>query len=113
MTYKRICTVVLLCFMSFQLYAQVTLPVARNIQATFDKNTRTASGKPGDNYWQNSAVYNLQLNFNPSTRLISGKADIDYTNHSPDTLNEIVFKLFKMTKWLVVDSIKKEISIDL
>lgn len=94
MTYKRICTVVLLCFMSFQLYAQVSLPVARNIQAAFDKGTRNTNGKPGDNYWQNSAVYNLQLNFNPSTRLISGKVDIDYTNNSPDTLNEVVFKLF-------------------
>jgi hypothetical protein len=94
MTYNRMLTAVFLCFISFQLYAQVNLPVARNIQAAFDKGTRNINGKPGDRYWQNSAVYNLQINFNPATRLVSGKVDIDYSNQSPDTLHQIVFKLF-------------------
>ncbi len=74
--------------------AQAALPVPRNIQAAFEKGTRSTEGVPGKNYWQNSATYSLGINFNPSTRLVSGQDDIVYTNNSPDTLREIVFKLY-------------------
>ena len=86
--------VIALLFCTLHLNAQVTLPVARNIQQAFDNKTRSANGQPGSGYWQNNAVYNLQLTFNPSTRLVSGKADIVYNNQSPDTLKSIVFKLY-------------------
>ncbi len=79
---------------TFMLYAQPTLQVPRDIQTTYDKGTRTTSGKPGKNYWQNSANYDLQIRFEPATRLISGREEIIYTNNSPDTLKEIVFKLY-------------------
>ena len=32
-------------------FAQTTLPVPANIQATYTKGTRTATGAPGKNYW--------------------------------------------------------------
>jgi hypothetical protein len=51
-------------------------------------------GKPGKNYWQNAAVYNIAVNFDPATRVIKGSETITYTNNSPDTLKEIVFKLY-------------------
>jgi len=79
---------------TFMLYAQTTLPVPRNIQSAYDKGTRSTTGKPGKNYWQNTADYNLQIRFEPATRLISGREEILYTNNSPDTLKEIVFKLY-------------------
>ena len=31
--------------------AQPTLPVPRNLQATYTKGTRSPSGQPGPNYW--------------------------------------------------------------
>ncbi|WP_153798102.1 M1 family metallopeptidase [Foetidibacter luteolus] len=74
--------------------AQVTLPVARNIQAAFNRDTRSNTGQPGSRYWQNRAAYKISINFNPATRLISGTVDINYYNQSPDTLKEIVFKLY-------------------
>lgn len=74
--------------------SQKLLPTPRNIQATYDKGTRSTDGKPGKNYWQNTADYDLNINFNPATRLISGIADISYINNSPDTLTQIWFKLY-------------------
>src|ERR1700733_4127760 len=77
-------------------YAQQnpSLYVPRNIQATFDKGTRTTSGEPGKSYWQNSANYTITVNFDPVTRLVSGKEDILYSNSSPDTLRQVWFKLY-------------------
>ena len=84
------------CLLSFTavLTAQTTLPVPRNIQTAFDKGTRSTLGISGKNYWQNFASYDIQVRFEPATRLISGTEDITYTNNSPDTLREIVFKLY-------------------
>jgi hypothetical protein len=49
---------------------------------------------PGRNYWQNFAEYNIQISFEPATRLVRGTEAITYSNNSPDTLKEIVFKLY-------------------
>ena len=51
-------------------------------------------GKPGNNYWQNTANYKLNVSFAPATRLLSGLVDINYLNNSPDTLKQIWFKLY-------------------
>ena len=33
--------------------AQQSLPIAVNLQKTYTKGTRTTTGAPGKNYWQN------------------------------------------------------------
>lgn len=91
---KVLSTICILILSVTQAIAQQQLPIPRNLQKVYDNNTRSLSGKPGKNYWQNTADYNLDIVFNPSTRSIDGKADIVYTNNSPDTLREIVFKLY-------------------
>jgi len=75
-------------------FAQTALPVPVNLGATYIKGTRTVSGSPGKNYWQNSADYTIKINFNPQTRLLDGRVVINYTNNSPDTLNQVDFKLY-------------------
>lgn len=75
-------------------FAQQPLPVPRNIQAAYDKGTRSLSGEPGRQYWQNTADYDLAIQYFPDTRLLTGKAGIDYINNSPDTLTEVWFKLY-------------------
>jgi hypothetical protein len=75
-------------------FAQTILPVPVNIQSTYTRGTRTTEGSPGKNYWQNRADYSIKVNFNPATRTLSGVVDINYENNSPDTLNEIWFKLY-------------------
>src|SRR4249919_962758 len=74
--------------------AQNLLYTPRNIQATYDKGTRSVTGKPGKNYWQNTANYDININFDPATRLLTGIADISYVNNSLDTLTQIWFKLY-------------------
>ncbi|WP_415837307.1 M1 family metallopeptidase [Pontibacter korlensis] len=66
----------------------------RNIEQAYAKGTRSADGRPGKNYWQNAADYNIKVSYNPDTRLLSGTVDITYTNNSPDTLKQILFKLY-------------------
>src|SRR5258705_10151485 len=85
--------VVLLVLFGVSLHAQKSLPTPRNIQATYDKGTRSTSGKPGRNYWQNTANYDLKIDFDPATRLLKGVDGISYVNNSPDTLRTISFKL--------------------
>lgn len=75
-------------------FAQTTLIGPLNIEAAYNKGTRSYSGAPGKLYWQNSASYNIKINFEPTTRNLNGTVDIDYTNNSPDTLKQLVFKLY-------------------
>lgn len=75
-------------------HAQTILPVATNLKATYDKGTRSMDGKPGANYWQNTANYDITVSFDPASRLLNGTQTITYFNNSPDTLKEIVFKLY-------------------
>jgi hypothetical protein len=74
--------------------AQVKLPVPLNVQPLYQKGYRSIDGKPGKNYWQNTADYSIAVNYAPLPRLVSGTEEIIYTNNSPDNLNEIIFKLY-------------------
>jgi len=81
-------------FFSTNCFGQISLPVPLNIQATYTKGTRSVSGEPGKNYWQNQANYSIKINFDPHNRLLTGTVSIDYVNNSPDTLKEVDFKLY-------------------
>ncbi|MEO6538933.1 MAG: peptidase, partial [Ferruginibacter sp.] len=91
---KNVFLVTAFVFYFFNSFPQGLLPTPLNIKAALDKGTRSNDGKPGKNYWQNSAAYSIAVNFDPATRLISGTEQIIYSNNSPDTLKEIVFKLY-------------------
>jgi len=69
------------------------LYVPRNVAKAFQNGTRSIDGKPGPNYWQNKATYNIRVSAAPPNRTVSGNEDITYTNNSPDTLKDIVFRL--------------------
>ncbi len=75
-------------------FAQDTLTVGSEFQKAYDKQTRSKDGKPGSKYWQNRADYDIKVNFDPATRLLKGTVDIVYKNSSPDTLQELWFKLY-------------------
>lgn len=55
--------------------------------------TRSASGQPGHNYWQNSADYVLNATLNDGKNEISGSAEITYTNNSFDDLGFLWLQL--------------------
>ena len=54
---------------------------------------RSASGKPGSAYWQNQANYTVKASFDPETLLLDGEVRIDYSNNSPDVLDELWLQL--------------------
>jgi Peptidase family M1 domain len=73
---------------------QDTLPVPLNIEQAIRKGSRSASGVPGNKYWQNKGDYAIQVSFDPLTRLVNGTEHITYHNNSPDTLRQLHFKLY-------------------
>jgi len=50
-------------------------------------NTRSTSGQPGVEYWQNRADYQLTAKLNEVNNEITGTAIISYTNNSPDKMS--------------------------
>src|SRR4051794_39654018 len=87
---------VLLIFLSFLYFTsfEQMLPVPRNLQKAYLNQTRSPDGRPGKRYWQNKADYKILVSFDPVSRLLSGNVNILYTNSSPDTLRQVVFKLY-------------------
>jgi hypothetical protein len=84
--------VVALMFSTNWLWAQVT----SNNQNDFNEFTyrqssayRAASGKPGPDYWQNSADYTIAVTLNDDAHTIAGNVEIAYTNNSPEDLEFI------------------------
>ncbi|WP_217604853.1 hypothetical protein [Chitinophaga sp. GbtcB8] len=73
---------------------QQQLPVAVNFKKAYLEHTRDASGSPGKAYWQNKGSYMIRVTFDPITNVLSGNVAVDYTNNSPDTLKQVVFKLY-------------------
>jgi len=69
------------------------LYMPRDVKEAYKNKTRTLSGSPGANYWQNRGVYDIEITLNPPDRSIVGKESLTYTNNSPDTLTYLNFKL--------------------
>lgn len=89
--YLLTCSIMLL---STSLFAQEEPASVYDYNAAFGhgfytKNgtaTRSASGKPGHAYWQNSADYKIDIRLNEDTKQFTGSEVISYTNNSPDAL---------------------------
>lgn len=82
--------ILLTAFLNFSAQ-QLYMP--RNVQKAFKNGTRSSDGRPGPNYWQNTANYKISINVAPPNRTVSGTEEITYTNNSPDALENIVFRL--------------------
>jgi hypothetical protein len=76
----------------FHLVNAQDLYIPRNIRNAYTKGTRSLTGAPGPNYWQNSGVYDIHVTVHPLTSSISGKENIVYSNNSPDTLKMIAIR---------------------
>src|SRR6202789_94881 len=58
-------------------------------------DTRSASGQPGQHYWQNRADYNIKASLNEGEQdtTITGEVTVSYTNNSPDNLDYLWMQL--------------------
>jgi len=54
---------------------------------------RTASGRPGPQYWQQRVDYDIRATLDPTKHQINGTETITYANHSPDTLSFVWLQL--------------------
>jgi hypothetical protein len=57
------------------------------------KGTRTRTGEPGPNYWQQYATYQIDARLDPATKKLTGRETVRYYNRSPDTLHTVRFFL--------------------
>ena len=64
-----------------------------NFYKAVEKNTRTMSGKPGTEYWQNQGDYEIDVEILPEQKKLVGQGTITYYNNSPDTLQQIFLEL--------------------
>jgi hypothetical protein len=71
----------------------VRLYIPRDVQLAYHNGTRSADGRPGPRYWQNSGRYEISIDAAPPNRIIRGSEKITYFNNSPDTLHVLVFRL--------------------
>ncbi len=58
-----------------------------------EEGSRTMTGEPGDDYWQNEATYQLRAELIPDENRVNGIARIQYQNNSPDDLQQFVLEL--------------------
>ncbi|MBE0571772.1 MAG: M1 family metallopeptidase [Ignavibacteriaceae bacterium] len=93
---KIINIIIALIIILFSSYAlgQEKLFIPRNIQSAYEKGTRSSDGKPGKEYWQNSADYKIDVEVIPSSYQIIGNEKVTYYNNSPDSLTRIVLRLY-------------------
>jgi hypothetical protein len=81
--------------------ATTTIPPAFRLEipAAFsravERGTRTTTGVPGPNYWQQYATYRLQAELNPVLKRITGRGRVVYFNRSPDTLPVVYVQAYQ------------------
>lgn len=72
-------------------------PVSNEIPNSFysavEEETRTMSGKPGNDYWTQWVNYDIDVELIPADTLIKGNSTVTYYNNSPDTLNQLLMEL--------------------
>ncbi len=66
---------------------------ANGFREAVTAGTRTATGQPGENYWQQEATYDLTARLFPAEKRLEGSARIAYTNNAPDTLQTLHLEL--------------------
>ncbi|WP_027126960.1 M1 family metallopeptidase [Gelidibacter mesophilus] len=91
---SRFCIFLFLSCFSFSILAQEANYGNQHLFDEFPASRqgnsyRTSSGKPGPEYWQNSADYNLEVTLDQKNHVVSGNITIHYTNNSPETLDFI------------------------
>ena len=66
-----------------------------DVLKAYDKGTRTFDGTVSDSYWINSTDYNIDVELIPDSNLVVGFSKMTYYNNSPDSLSEIVIRLYQ------------------
>lgn len=92
---KFLVTSILLAALFLQIASASDLKMPKEIKKAYNNQTRSGNGLPGINYWQNFSDYYIKAEIEPATRTLTGTENIIYFNNSPDTLKNIVIKLYQ------------------
>lgn len=88
-----IAATLLLLYATAQAQEKIIVPKATAL--AYAKHTRCEDGKPGKNYWQNSATYAIKATVDVTNKMLHGSERVTYFNHSPDTLKTLVIRLYQ------------------
>lgn len=91
---------IVFCFSMYSVEAQYDpskIFVTNRFYTHSNSEVRSASGKPGSEYWQNRADYEIKADFDVKTRRLAGIVLINYTNNSPDELDALWLQLDQNT----------------
>ena len=92
---RNVIAATLLLFFSVIAQSQEKIIVPKATALAYAKQTRCENGKPGKNYWQNSASYAIKATVDVKNKMLHGSERITYFNNSPDTLKTIVVRLYQ------------------
>lgn len=67
---------------------------SKKFEKAVRRESRTRTGQPGANYFQNQADYKMDIKVHPENLTIEGKASITYTNNSPRELKYLVLRTY-------------------
>ena len=82
-------------FISVLLSQSSNLFIPLDVQKAYEKGTRSYNGTVGENYWINHTDYKIDVELIPDSNMIVGSEEITYYNESPDSLDEIVIRLYQ------------------
>ncbi|MCX2573395.1 M1 family metallopeptidase [Pedobacter sandarakinus] len=89
---KKILSLALLIGLGTSYLSAQELYMPRNIKAAYANGTRSITGKPGPNYWQNHGRYNMEIKVDAETKIVSGQEEVLYSNNSNDTLKTLAIR---------------------
>jgi hypothetical protein len=71
------------------------ITISSGFQSALAQGTRSATGEPGPNYWQQWAGYTIRARLDAEGRRVDGSVRIVYHNRSPDVLFEVYLQLLQ------------------
>ena len=71
------------------------VPVPAAVRAAVGRGTRTATGQPGERYWQQGVSYRIEAELDPASARLRGRERITYHNRSPVPLATMVLNLYQ------------------
>lgn len=71
------------------------LPLTPAIRRAYASGTRDSSGAPAKQYWQQRVDYKIDTRIDPEAGTLHGSETITLHNTSPDTLKQVVLRLYQ------------------
>lgn len=71
------------------------IPLVTAIRHAYAAGTRDSSGSPGKRYWQQRVDYRINATVDAPSGMIHGAESITLHNSSPDTLKQVVLRLYQ------------------